>query len=235
MATIVELDGVAPTIAEGVFLAPTAVLVGDVRVGERANIWFGTVLRGDVSHIEIGAGSSIQDNAVIHCATDLPTVIGADVVVGHGAMLEGCTVEDGALIGMGAIVLQHARVGAGAMLAAGAIVPEREQIASGVLAAGVPARVKKELSGSALAWTGRAAIHYQELREQYLRGSRTPPGRGDGPLGIRTSPDGPAASRPPGMDARRNGVAATARSASMPRPSGLPRHHPEDAERSEAH
>jgi len=130
-------------------------------------------------------------------------------VVGHGAMLEGCTIEDGALIGMGAIVLQHARVGAGAMLAAGAIVPEREQIAPGVLAAGVPARVKKELSGSALAWTGRAAAHYQELREQYLRA--------------------------PGMDARRNGVAATARSASMPRPSGLPRHHPEDAGRSPAH
>jgi len=151
VATILELDGVAPTIGEGVFLAPSAVLVGDVRVGDRANIWFGTVLRGDVSHIEIGAGSSIQDNAVIHCATDLPTVIGSDVVVGHGAML----------------------------------------------AAGVPARVKKELSGSALAWTGRAAAHYQELREQYLRGSRVAPGRGDGP---------------PGTDARRNGPKDAGRS-----------------------
>jgi len=151
VATILELDGVAPTIGEGVFLAPTAVLVGDVRVGDRANIWFGTVLRGDVSHIEIGAGSSIQDNAVIHCATDLPTVIGSDVVVGHGA----------------------------------------------VLAAGVPARVKKELSGSALAWTGRAAAHYQELREQYLRGSRVAPGRDDGP---------------PGMDVRRNGPKDAGRS-----------------------
>jgi len=169
VATIVELDGVAPTIGEDVFLAPTAVLVGDVRVADRVNIWFGTVLRGDVSHIEIGAGCSIQDNAIIHCATDLPTVIGTDVVVGHGAMLEGCTVEDGALIGMGAIVLQHARVSAGTMIAAGAVVPERETIAPGVLAAGVPAHVKKELSGSALAWTGRAAAHYQELREQYLR------------------------------------------------------------------
>jgi carbonic anhydrase/acetyltransferase-like protein (isoleucine patch superfamily) len=172
MATIVELDGVAPTIGENVFLAPTAVLIGDVRVGDEANIWFGTVLRGDVSHIEIGAGSSIQDTAVIHCATDLPTLIGADVVVGHGALLEGCAIEDGALIGMGAIVLQHARVGAGAMVAAGAVVLEHQEIAPGVLAAGVPAHVKKELSGSALAWTGRAAAHYQELREQYLRTSR---------------------------------------------------------------
>jgi carbonic anhydrase/acetyltransferase-like protein (isoleucine patch superfamily) len=172
VATIVELDGVAPTIGEDVFLAPTAVLVGDVRVGDRANIWFGTVLRGDVSHIAIGPNCSIQDTAVIHCATDLPTVIGSDVVVGHGALLEGCTIEDGALIGMGAIVLQHARVGAGAMVAAGAVVSERQEIPPGVLAAGVPANVKKELSGAALAWTGRAAAHYQELREQYLRTSQ---------------------------------------------------------------
>jgi len=172
MATIVELDGVAPTIGEDVFLAPTAVLVGDVRVGDRTNIWFGTVLRGDVSRIEIGPGCSIQDNAVIHCAAELPTVIGTDVVVGHGAMLEGCTIEDRALIGMGAIVLQHARIGAGTMIAAGAVVPEREHIDPGVLAAGVPAHVKKELSGSALAWTGRAAAHYQELREQYMKTSR---------------------------------------------------------------
>jgi len=172
VATIVELDGVAPTIGEGVFLAPTAVLIGDVRIGDRCNIWFGTVLRGDVTHIEIGAGCSIQDSAVLHCASDLPTVVGQDVVVGHGAMLEGCTIGDGALIGMGAIVLQRARVGAGAMVAAGAVVAERTEIAPGVLAAGVPARVKKELSGSALAWTHRAAEHYQELREHYLRTSR---------------------------------------------------------------
>jgi carbonic anhydrase/acetyltransferase-like protein (isoleucine patch superfamily) len=172
VATIVELDGVAPTIGVGVFLAPSAVLIGDVRVGEKCNIWFGTVLRGDVSHIEIGAGCSIQDTAVIHCATDLPTVIGAEVVIGHGAMLEGCTIDDRALIGMGAIVLQHAKVGTGAMVAAGAVVSERTEIAPGVLAAGVPARVKKELSGSALAWTHRAADHYQQLREHYLRSSR---------------------------------------------------------------
>src|ERR1700735_2005063 len=135
MTTLVELDGVSPTIGHDVFLAPTAVLIGDVRVGDRANIWFGTVLRGDVSHIEIGAGCSIQDTTVIHCATELPTVIGTNVVVGHGALLEGCVIEDGALIGMGATVLQHARVGAGAMVAAGAVVAERQDIPPGVLAA----------------------------------------------------------------------------------------------------
>src|SRR5579884_3816254 len=173
MATIVELDGVAPTIGEGVFLAPTAVLVGDVRVGDRANIWFGTVLRGDISHIEIGPGCSIQDTAVIHCAEDLPTVIGADVVVGHGAMA-----------------------------AAGAVVPERQTIPPGVLAAGVPAKTKKELSGSALAWTGRAAAHYQLLRERYLRGAIMAPGMDARRLAGSSAAPGGVALGP--MDAERS-------------------------------
>lgn len=172
MATIIELDGVAPTIGEGVFLAPTAVLVGDVRVGDRANIWFGAVLRGDSSHITIGEECSIQDNAVIHCAEDLPTVIGDRVVVGHGALLEGCVVQDGALVGMGAIVLQHAHIGAGALVAAGAVVPERANIADGVLAAGVPAAEKKALSGSALAWTRTAFEEYQEFSRRYMTAGR---------------------------------------------------------------
>jgi carbonic anhydrase/acetyltransferase-like protein (isoleucine patch superfamily) len=172
MATLLELDGVAPTIGEDVWLAPTAVLVGDVRIGDRANIWFGAVLRGDSSRIEIGAGCSIQDNAVIHCADDLPTVIGADVVVGHGAMLEGCVVEDHALIGMGAIVLQRARVGARAMVAAGAVIGEGATVGARMLAAGVPAREKKELSGSALRWTETAADHYQGYRRRYMETSR---------------------------------------------------------------
>ena len=172
MAMILELDGVAPTIGEDVFHAPTAVLVGDVRVGDRANVWFGVVLRGDSSHIEIGAEASVQDNAVIHCARELPTVVGRRVIVGHGALLEGCEIEDGAVIGMGAIVLQRAVVQAGAMVAAGAVVPERASVRAGVLAAGVPASEKKELSGPALAWTRRAADEYQEFRERYLTSAR---------------------------------------------------------------
>jgi len=172
MATIVEVNGLAPTIGEDVWLAPTAVLIGDVRVRDRANIWFGTVLRGDYSHIEVGAGSSIQDNAIVHCAEDLPTIIGEDVLVGHGAMLEGCVIEDHALIGMGAIVLQRARVGARAMVAAGAVVAEGARVAGGMLAAGVPASEKKQLSGSALQWTDTAVDRYQQLRKQYLTTSR---------------------------------------------------------------
>lgn len=176
MATLVELDGVRPTIGRDVFLAPTAVLIGDVRVGDRANIWFGAVLRGDYSHIEIGDGSSVQDNAVIHCATDLPTLVGRDVIVGHGAILEGCVVEDGALVGMGAIVCQRARLGAGAMLAAGAVLSERTTIGPRMLAAGVPAAEKKELSGSAQSWTEYGAAHYQELRKRYLDNLEPLPG-----------------------------------------------------------
>ena len=168
MATIVELGGVRPTIGEGVWLAPTAVLIGDVHVGDRANVWFGAVLRGDASRISVGAGTSIKDNSVVHCAHELPTVIGEDVVVGHGALLEGCVIEDGAVIGMGSIVLQHARVGARAVLAAGAVLSERREVGPGMLAAGVPAVEKKPLSGSAQRWTETAAREYQRYRERYL-------------------------------------------------------------------
>ena len=174
MATLVELDGLEPTIGRDVWLAPTAVLIGDVRIGDRANVWFGAVLRGDISHIELGEECSVQDNAVLHCAEDLPTVLGSRVTIGHGAKLEGCIVEDGALVGTGAIVLQRARVGAGAMLAAGAVLPERGIVAPGMLAAGVPAREKKALSGSAAEWTRTAADEYQELRLRYLAREETP-------------------------------------------------------------
>jgi carbonic anhydrase/acetyltransferase-like protein (isoleucine patch superfamily) len=167
MATIVELEGVRPTIGADVWLAPTAVLAGDVRVGDRANVWFGAVLRGDASHVLVGAGTSVQDNAVVHCAKELPTVIGENAVIGHGAMLEGCVIEEGAVIGMGAIVLQRARVGARSVLAAGAVLPERREIGPGMLAAGVPAVERKALSGSARRWTETAAAEYQEYRRRY--------------------------------------------------------------------
>jgi carbonic anhydrase/acetyltransferase-like protein (isoleucine patch superfamily) len=168
MATIVELDGVRPTIGRDVWLAPTAVLIGDVRVGDRSSVWFGAVLRGDLSHVEVGEETSVQDNAVLHCAIDLPTVVGSRVTVGHGALLEGCVVEDGAVVGMGSVVLQHARLGAGAMLAAGAVLAERGEIGTRMLAAGVPAREKKPLSGAAERWTEIAVDDYQELRRRYI-------------------------------------------------------------------
>ena len=169
MATIIELDGKTPQIAEDAYIAPTAVLIGDVTVNAGASVWFGAVLRGDNSAIVIGAGSNVQDNCVIHCADNLPTVVGENVTVGHMAMLEGCEIGDGALIGMGAIVLQRASVGANALVAAGAVVGEGMQIPAGVLAAGVPAKVKKELAGSSQRWVETAAREYQSKRLRYMR------------------------------------------------------------------
>ncbi|MFL5864444.1 MAG: gamma carbonic anhydrase family protein [Solirubrobacteraceae bacterium] len=168
MAHLIELDGIGPTIGEEVYLAPTAVLIGNVRIGDRSSVWFGAVLRGDLSQIEIGERCSIQDTAVIHCAIDLPTIIGDEVTVGHGALLEGCTIEEGTVIGMGATVLQHAHVGKRTMIAAGGVVPERMRVAPGVLAAGVPVTERKPLSGSAARWSDMAVADYQELRRRYL-------------------------------------------------------------------
>src|ERR1051326_4122868 len=116
-----ELDGRRPRVDPDAFVAPTAALIGDVEVGAGSSIWFGVVLRGDESSITVGAGTNVQDNAVIHCAENLPTVIGDNVTIGHQACLEGCVIEDGAVVGMGSVMLQRTRLGAGAMLAAGAV------------------------------------------------------------------------------------------------------------------
>ena len=168
MATILSFSGATPRVAAGVFLAPTAVLIGDVTIEAEASVWFGAVLRADLAPIVVGAGSNVQDNAVLHCSTDLPTVVGAGVTIGHQAMLEGCVVEDDALVGMGAMVLQRARLGAGALLAAGAVVPEGREIPPGVLAAGVPAEVKRSLDGAGTGErAGRAARTYRSLAQRY--------------------------------------------------------------------
>jgi carbonic anhydrase/acetyltransferase-like protein (isoleucine patch superfamily) len=166
---IIELDGKTPRIADDAFIAPTAVLIGDVTVGAGASVWFGAVLRGDNDAIVIGAGSNVQDNCVIHCAHELPTIVGDNVTVGHMAMLEGCEIGDGSLIGMGAIVLQRAKVGVNALVAAGAVVAEGMTVPDGVLAAGVPAKVKKELDGSSQRWVETAAREYQAKRLRYMR------------------------------------------------------------------
>ena len=167
MATIVTFEGAQPSVAADVFLAPSAALIGNVTVGSGASVWFGAVLRGDFDRIEIGAGTSVQDNTVIHCAPGLPTVVGENVIVGHAAMLEGCTVEDAVVLGMGCIVLQGASVGAGAMVAAGSVVTEGQSIPRGHLAVGTPARVAKELSGSSAEWVTHAAPAYHALVRRY--------------------------------------------------------------------
>lgn len=168
MAHILAFEGKEPRVAPDAFVAPTAVLIGDVVVEEGASVWFGAVLRGDFNRIVVGAGSTVQDNSVLHTAEDRPTLIGSNVTVGHLSMLEGCTVEDGALIGMGSIVLNRARVGSRAMLAAGSVVREGGEIPPEVLAAGVPAQVKKQLGGSSSGWVEMAAREYQALRLKYM-------------------------------------------------------------------
>jgi carbonic anhydrase/acetyltransferase-like protein (isoleucine patch superfamily) len=110
----------------------------------------------------------VQDNAVIHAAEGLPTIVGRDVTLGHGALLEGCVVEDSAVVGMGCVILQRARIGEGAMVAAGSVVTENQEICAGHLAVGIPARVAKELSGSSKDWVSHAARAYDDLRRRYL-------------------------------------------------------------------
>ena len=149
------------------YIAPTAVLIGDVRVEATASVWFGAVLRGDESSITVGEGANIQDNVVVHCAEDLPTVIERDATVGHSAQLEGCVVEEGALVGMGATMLQRSRLGKGSMLAAGAVLQEGMHIPPGQLAAGVPAKVKKALNGSSDNWVMTSAQHYKDRAVRY--------------------------------------------------------------------
>jgi carbonic anhydrase/acetyltransferase-like protein (isoleucine patch superfamily) len=168
-----EFEGRRPSVHPDAYIAPTATLIGDVRVAAGASVWFGAVLRGDVERIEVGEDSNVQDNAVIHAAPDLPTVIGRRVTVGHAALLEGCRVEAEALVGMGAIVLQRARLGAGSVLGAGAVLAEGREVPAGQFAAGVPAITRGEVSpGAAAQWVGRPAEHYVELAGAYRRGLR---------------------------------------------------------------
>jgi len=162
-----ELSGKRPTVHPDAYIAPTAVLIGDVEIGAGASVWFGAVLRADEAKIQVGDGANIQDNVVIHCAQDLPTVIERNASVGHSAALEGCVVEQGAVVGMGATMLQRSRLGAGSMLAAGAVLAEGNSIPAGHMAAGVPATVRKPLEGSAHNWVGMTAKHYQDRAARY--------------------------------------------------------------------
>ena len=152
------------------YIAPTAVLIGAVEVEAGASVWFGAVLRGDEALIRVGEGANIQDNVVVHCAVNLPTVVERNATVGHSAQLEGCVVGEGALVGMGSTMLQRSRLGPGSMLAAGAVLQEGVEVPPGHLAAGVPATVKKPLAGSSQSWVGTSARHYQERAVRYRAG-----------------------------------------------------------------
>jgi len=167
VATVISFKGKTPRIGRGVFVAPTAALIGDVEIGDGASVWFGAVLRGDEAGIRIGARTSVQDNVVIHCYKGHDTVIEENVTIGHGAILEACLVRRGALIGMNAVVLNRATVGENAVIAAGAVVLEDQEIPAATLAAGAPAKVKKTLEGSAKTWTEISTHAYVRLTSEY--------------------------------------------------------------------
>ncbi|KDN82170.1 gamma carbonic anhydrase family protein [Kitasatospora cheerisanensis] len=143
---IAAVAGRTPAVDPDAFVAPTAVVVGDVRIAAGASIWYGAVLRGDAESITVGAGSNIQDNCTLHADPGFPLVVGERISVGHNAVLHGCTIEDDVLVGMNATVLNGARIGAGSLVAAGAVVPQGMTVPPGSLVAGVPARIRRELT-----------------------------------------------------------------------------------------
>lgn len=167
--------GRSPVIDPTAFVAETAVIIGDVMIGPRANIWYGVVIRGDINHVRIGAETNIQENTVIHVDLndrglgDCATVIGDRVTVGHGAILHGCKIGDDCLVGMGATVLSGAKVGAGSVVAAGALVREGQQIPPRSMVMGIPAEVKRQLPEEAVEKIRASAAHYVELAEEYKK------------------------------------------------------------------
>jgi carbonic anhydrase/acetyltransferase-like protein (isoleucine patch superfamily) len=138
--------GVWPRVAPSAYVDPGAAVIGDVVIGERSSIWPSATLRGDISRIEIGDETSIQDGTVVHTDARFPAIIGNRVTVGHMAVLHGCVIEDEVLIGIGAIILNGAKIGKGAVVAAGALVPEGMEIPAGTMAMGVPAKPKRPVT-----------------------------------------------------------------------------------------
>lgn len=167
-----EIDGVAPQLAEGAWAAPSADLIGDVRLGARASIWFGAVVRADNTPIIFGEESNFQDGAIGHSDPGAPLAIGARVTVGHQAILHGCTVEDEALVGMGARILNGAVIGTQCIVGAGALVTEGKVFEPRSLIVGSPARAIRTLSNDQVAMLRLSAAHYVEKAQRYARGLR---------------------------------------------------------------
>jgi carbonic anhydrase/acetyltransferase-like protein (isoleucine patch superfamily) len=161
----------------GWYLAPTAVVTADVRLGRDASVWYGAVVRGDVAPVTIGPGTNVQDNAVIHCDAGVPNDIGAAVTIGHGAVVHGRRVGEGSLVGMGAVLLGGSEIGEECLVAAGAVVPPRMVVPARTLVAGVPARVVRPVSEADLAYLRRLPPHYVRLAARYAAGEFPEGGR----------------------------------------------------------
>lgn len=164
--------GVWPRVAPSAYVDPGAAVIGDVVIGERSSVWPSASLRGDIAPIQIGDETSIQDGTVVHTDARFPAIIGNRVTVGHMAVLHGCTIEDEVLIGIGAIVLNGARIGKGAVVAAGALVPEGAEIPEGMLAMGVPAKPKRPVTEAEQERFRTNVSNYVKRAKDYLDDQR---------------------------------------------------------------
>ena len=164
---MIGLDDRSPQVHELAWLAPTATLIGGVRLGSCASVWFGAVLRADSADITIGQESNVQDGVVMHVDDGFPALVGDRVTVGHGAVLHGCTVEDDCLVGMGSTLLNGVTVGRGSIVAAGAVLLEGTTVPPGSLVAGVPGKVRRELSDGERAAIAHNAADYVRRAEVY--------------------------------------------------------------------
>lgn len=168
-ALITGIGDREPKVDEGAFVAPTSTVIGDVTLEAGASVWYGAVLRGDVERISVGADSNIQDNCTLHADPGFPVTIGERVSVGHNAVVHGATVEDDCLIGMGATVLNGAVIGTGSLVAAQALVPQGMQIPPGSLVAGVPAKVRRQLTEEEQQGVTLNGTHYAHLAKVHKK------------------------------------------------------------------
>ena len=167
-----SIDDIGPSLADGAWAAPSADLIGDVRLGPRASVWFGAIIRADNTPIILGEESNFQDGAIGHSDPGAPLTIGARVTVGHQAILHGCTIADDCLIGMGAKVLNGAVIGPECLVGAGALVTEGKAFDGGMLVVGTPARVVRPLTDAEKAGLRLSAAHYAEKAAHYARALR---------------------------------------------------------------
>ena len=164
------LDGIAPEVGNGAWIAPSATIIGKVVLEDEANIWFGAVLRGDNEVIWVGQGSNVQDNAVLHTDMGHPLLIGANCTIGHRAMLHGCAIGEGTLIGMGATILNGAKIGKGCLIGAGALITEGKEIPDGALVMGAPGKVVRILDAEAQDNLLKAAAGYRANALRFAKG-----------------------------------------------------------------
>lgn len=165
---ILPFEGNWPVIADDAFIAPGAVVIGNVTIGSQSSVWFNAVVRGDIAPISIGDRSSVQDCTVVHVNRDAPTTIGNDVTIGHTALVHGTTIHDGALIGMGATIMSYSEIGAGAVIAAGALITERFQVPAGAVMVGMPAKQRSELDEKQAAHLAGIPGRYVNVSRQYI-------------------------------------------------------------------